>query len=169
MDAPEAVRSYKSLAEVERAFRSMKTIDLHIRPIHHHLERRVRAHIFLCMLGFCVEWHTREVWLELLFADEELERKKHCDPVAPAVRSEARLEKVTTRTLKDGSPVHSFRTLSQELSTIVRNTCGPPAARRPAATFQMMTFADPYQQRARSTAGDHSVATLTARKNISTP
>jgi transposase len=123
MTSAEAVRSYKALAEVERAFRSMKTIDLHIRPIHHRLEERVRAHIFLCMLAYYVEWHMREAWRELMFADEDLERKKHRDPVAAAERSEAALDKVATRKLKNGSPVHSFRTLLDELSTIVRNTC----------------------------------------------
>jgi hypothetical protein len=87
MTSAEAVRSYKALAEVERAFRSMKTIDLHIRPIHHRLEGRVRAHIFLCMLAYYVEWHMREAWREPMFADEDLERKKHRDPVAAAERS----------------------------------------------------------------------------------
>src|SRR5260370_29400516 len=77
MTSAETVRSYKALAEVERAFRSMKTIDLHIRPIHHRLEGRVRAHIFLCMLAYYVEWHMREAWRELMFADEDRERKKH--------------------------------------------------------------------------------------------
>src|SRR5258705_12516680 len=123
MTSAEAVRSYKALAEVERAFRSMKTIDLHIRPIHHRLESRVRAHIFLCMPAYYVEWHMREAWRELMFADTDLQRKQHRDPVAVAERSEAALEKVASRTLKDGSPVHSFRTLLAELSTIVRNTC----------------------------------------------
>jgi hypothetical protein len=123
MTSADAVRSYKALAEVERTFRSMKTIDLHVRPIHRRLEERVRAHIFLCMLAYYVEWHMREAWREFLFADEDLERKKHRDPVAAAERSEAALDKVATRKLKDGSPVHSFRTLLDELSTIVRNTC----------------------------------------------
>lgn len=148
MDSAEAVRSYKALAEVERAFRSMKTIDLHIRPIHHHLENRVRAHIFLCMLAYYVEWHMREAWRELLFADEDLERKKHRDPVAAAQRSEAALEKVATRTLKDGSPVHSFRTLLAELSTIVRNTCEARVGERSGSTFQMTTTPNPLQHRA---------------------
>jgi len=119
MSSAEAVRSYKALAEVERAFRSMKTIDLHIRPIHHRLEERVRAHIFLCMLAYYVEWHMREAWRELMFADEDLERKKHRDPVAAAERSEAALEKVATRKLKDGSPVHSFRTLLEDLELVL--------------------------------------------------
>ncbi|MGB5406037.1 MAG: IS1634 family transposase, partial [Thiogranum sp.] len=84
MSAAEAVRSYKSLSQVERAFRSIKTVDLKVRPIHHHLEPRVRAHIFLCMLAYYVEWHMREAWRPLLFCDEDLEAKALRDPVAPA-------------------------------------------------------------------------------------
>ena len=148
MNCAEAVRSYKALAEVERAFRSMKTIDLHIRPIHHHLEGRVRAHIFLCMLAYYVEWHMREAWREMMFADEDLERKKHRDPVAAAERSQAALEKVAARALKDGSPVHSFRTLLAELSTIVRNTCEARVGQRSGSTFQMTTTPNPLQHRA---------------------
>jgi len=148
MDSAEAVRSYKALAEVERAFRSMKTIDLHIRPIHHRLETRVRAHIFLCMLAYYVEWHMREAWRELMFADEDLQRKTRRDPVAAAQRSKAALEKVTTHTLSDGSQAHSFRTLLQELSTIVRNICQPSAGVTAAATFQMTTIPNQTQQRA---------------------
>jgi transposase len=148
MSSAEAVRSYKALAEVERAFRSMKTIDLHIRPIHHHLEGRVRAHIFLCMLAYYVEWHMREAWRELMFADEDLERKKHRDPVAAAERSEAALEKIVSRTLKDGSAVHSFRTLLAELSTIVRNTCEARVGKTRGSTFQMTTTPNPAQHRA---------------------
>jgi transposase len=148
MSSAEAVRSYKALAEVERAFRSMKTIDLHVRPIHHHLEGRVRAHIFLCMLAYYVEWHMREAWRELMFADEDLQRKEHRDPVAAAERSEAALEKVATRTLKDGSPVHSFRTLLAELSTIVRNTCEARVGQNRGSTFQMITTPNPAQHRA---------------------
>jgi transposase len=147
MDSAEAVRSYKALAEVERAFRSMKTIDLHVRPIHHRLETRVKAHIFLCMLAYYVEWHIREAWRQLLFADEDLTPKTHRDPVAAARRSEAALNKVATHTLEDGSPAHSFRTLLQELSTIVRNTCQPSAGPT-QLTFQMTTVPNPTQQRA---------------------
>jgi Transposase DDE domain len=146
MSCAEAVRSYKALAEVERAFRAMKTIDLHIRPIHHRLEDRVRTHIFLCMLAYYVEWHMREAWRELMFADEDLERKKHRDPVAAAERSEAALEKAATRKLKDGSAVHSFRTLLEDLSTIVRNTCEARAGNKGGSTFQMTTLPNPAQQ-----------------------
>jgi hypothetical protein len=148
MSAAEAVLNYKALAEVERAFRSMKSIDLPVCPIHHHLETRVRAHIFLCMLAYHVEWHMREAWRELMFADHDLERKQHRDPVAAAKRSDAALAKVTTRTLKDGSAVHSFRTLLEELSTIVRNTCETRFAQRSGSSFQMSTTPNPAQQRA---------------------
>ena len=148
MTSAEAVRSYKALAEVERAFRSMKTIDLHVRPIHHHLVGRVRSHIFLCMLAYYVEWHLREAWRELMFADEDLQAKKHRDPVAAAKRSEACLEKVATRTLKDGSPVHSFRSVLDELSTIVRNTCEARLGQRGGSSFQMTTAPNPTQHRA---------------------
>jgi hypothetical protein len=146
MSSAEAVRNYKALAEVERAFRAMKTIDLHIRPIHHRLENRVRAHIFLCMLAYYVEWHMREAWRELMFAEEDLERKKYRDPVAAAERSEAALEKVATRKLKDGSLVHSFRTLLEDLSTIVRNTCEARVGNKGGSTFQMTTLPNPAQQ-----------------------
>lgn len=139
MSAPDTVRNYKALSDVERAFRSMKTVDLKIRPIHHRLEDRVRAHIFLCMLAYYVEWHMREAWRGLLFADEDLEAKKERDPVAPAERSEEALQKITERTLDDGTPVHSFQTLLQELSTVVRNTCITRGPRSQSTTFQMVT------------------------------
>ena len=147
MDSAEAVRSYKALTEVERAFRSMKTIDLHVRPIHHWLEDRVRSHIFLCMLAYYVEWHIREAWRPLMFADEDLNRKSVRDPVAPARRSEAALTKAENHTLDDGSPAHSFRTLLHELSTIVRNTCRPLAGAA-QLEFQMTTLPNQTQQRA---------------------
>ena len=128
MDAADCVRNYKSLANVERAFRSLKTIDLKVRPIHHRTADRVRAHIFLCMLAYYVEWHMREAWRELMFADTEQQAKATRDPVAPAKRSKAALAKVARHTLDDGTPVHSFSTLMAELATIVRNTCRTPNA-----------------------------------------
>ena len=102
MSAPEAVRSYKALTQVERAFRSLKTVDLKIRPIHHWREGRVRAHIFLCMLAYYVEWHLIEAWRPLLFADEDQAAKTKRDPVAPAKRSEAALDKVDTPSHRRG-------------------------------------------------------------------
>ena len=148
MSAEETVRSYKALSDVERAFRSLKTVDLKIRPIHHHLENRVRAHIFLCMLAYYVEWHMREAWRELMFADEDTQSKERRDPVAPAQRSEAALQKIATRVLEDGTPVHCFRTLLQELSTVVRNTCITRGGGLTSRSFQMLTTPDTTQRRA---------------------
>ncbi len=148
MDAPECVRRYKSLAQVERAFRCLKSIDLKVRPIHHRLAARVRAHIFLCMLAYYVEWHMREAWRELMFADEDQGAKATRDPVAPARRSRAAEAKATRHTLDDGTPAHSFSTLLAELSTIVRNTCCTPEAGQNAPRFAITTLANPKQQRA---------------------
>ncbi len=147
MSAPEAVRSYKALSEVERAFRTLKTIDLEVRPIHHRLANRVRAHIFLCMLAYYVEWHMREAWRPLLFADEELEAKAKRDPVAPAKRSDAAEAKAAAKTLQDGTLAHSFRTALADLSTIVRNTCRTPGLPN-APTFAVVTTPTAAQQRA---------------------
>jgi hypothetical protein len=148
MSAAEAVRSYKSLSQVERAFRSIKTVDLKVRPIHHHLEPRVRAHIFLCMLAYYVEWHMREAWRPLLFCDEDLKAKALRDPVAPAKRSDAAMDKVHTKILDDGSPVHSFQSLLQLLSGIVLNIAQVPGTFDDTATFEITTTPNPTQQRA---------------------
>jgi transposase len=148
MDAPDCVRNYKSLANVERAFRSLKTIDLKVRPIHHRTADRVRAHIFLCMLAYYVEWHMREAWRELMFADSEQQAKATRDPVAPAKRSKAALAKAARHTLGDGTPVHSFSTLMTELATIVRNTCRTPHAGPDAPTFEVLTTPNGKQQHA---------------------
>jgi hypothetical protein len=148
MDATDCVRNYKALANVERAFRSLKTIDLKVRPIHHRTADRVRAHIFLCLLAYYVEWHMREAWRELMFADTEQKAKATRDPVAPAKRSEAALLKVASHTLDDGTPAHSFSTLLAELATIVRNTCRTPNAGDDAPTFDLLTTPNSKQQRA---------------------
>jgi transposase len=144
----QAVRHYKKLANVERAFRSIKTIDLKVRPIHHHLESRVRAHIFLCTLAFYVEWHMREAWRTVLFSDEDQTAKETRDPVAPAKRSKAALEKVAATRLDDGTPVHSFRTLLADLATITRSTFAPDGANDDRHTFTMTTLPSPEQARA---------------------
>jgi hypothetical protein len=146
MSSGDAVRNYKGLSSVERAFRSRKTVDLKVRPIHHHLETRVRAHIFLCMLAYYVEWHMREAWRELMFADEDQAAKATRDPVAPARRSAAAEEKARSKQLDDGTPVHSFHTLLEELSTIVRTTCRVPQT---ASTFPMLTIPNDLQLHAR--------------------
>ncbi|MBC7992618.1 MAG: IS1634 family transposase [Rhizobacter sp.] len=148
MDGPDCVRNYKSLANVERAFRSLKTIDLKVRPIHHRTADRVRSHIFLCMLAYYVEWHMREAWRELMFADADQKAKVTRDPVAPAKRSKAALVKAARHTLDDGTPAHSFATLMAELATIVRNTCRTPKAGPHAPTFEVLTTPNPKQQRA---------------------
>jgi len=148
MDASTCVRSYKSLANVERAFRSIKTIDLKVRPIHHRLADRVRAHIFLCALAYYVEWHLREAWRELMFADTEQQAKATRDPVAPAARSASAQAKAESRTLADGTPAHSFATLLAELASLVRNTCRTPSAGPDAPTFEVTTTAQPKHQRA---------------------
>jgi len=148
MDAPECVRNYKALANVERAFRSLKTVDLKVRPIHHRTADRVRAHILLCMLAYYVEWHMREAWRELMFADPDQAAKAVRDPVAPAQRSQQALNKVALRTLEDGTPVHSFSTLMAEMATIVRNTCRTPSAGPGAPTFDIVTTPNATQRRA---------------------
>jgi transposase len=148
MDAPDCVRNYKALANVERAFRSLKTIDLKVRPIHHRTAERVRAHILLCMLAYYVEWHMREAWRELMFADTDQQAKATRDPVAPAKRSAAAQAKAATRRLDDGTPAHSFASLLEELSTVVRNTCRTPCAGPDAPTFEVLTTPNAKQRRA---------------------
>jgi transposase len=147
MDSAECVRRYKSLAQVERAFRSLKAVDLKVRPIHHRLADRVRAHLFLCMLAYYVEWHMREAWRELMFADEDRQAKLTRDPVAPARRSAAAKLKALTHTLEDGTPAHSLSTLLAELGAIVQNTCRMPNDEQ-AQTFQITTTANPKQHHA---------------------
>jgi transposase len=147
MEAAECVRNYKALSQVERAFRTFKTTDLKVRPIYHRVPDRVRAHLLLCMLAYYVEWHLREAWRELMFADTDLSAKATRDPVAPAQRSKAAMTKISRRKLDDGSPVHSFSTLMAELSTLVRNTCRVPGATG-APDFEVLTTPSPTQRRA---------------------
>jgi Transposase DDE domain len=134
LDTAAVVSTYKSLAQVERAFRSVKTVDLEVRPVHHRLAGRVRAHVFLCMLAYYVIWHMRKALAPLLFDDHDKEnaRKGRSSPVAPAKVSAAAKAKAASRKTADGHPVHSFRTLLQDLATLTRNTVrlgdAPPAA-----------------------------------------
>jgi len=149
MTAEQAVLNYKRLAEVERAFRTLKGIDLQVRPIRHRLEARVRAHILLSMLAYYVQWHMIEVWAPLTFADQaDDDAARLADPVAPARRSQAALAKVRTRTLADGTPAMSFTRLLAHLATIVRNTMRPRSARPGEATFTLTTRPDAKQQQA---------------------
>jgi len=135
----DAVRNYKKLANVERAFRTMKSVSLKVRPIHHRLESRVRAHILLCMIAYYVEWHMREALRPILFSDEDQGAKATRDPVAPAKRSLEALRKVHSRTLDDGTPAHSFSTLLAELATITRSTCRRRGAPDDEGTFVLTT------------------------------
>ena len=148
MSAQDAVRSYKSLTQVEQAFRCLKSVDLKVRPIRHYQENRVRGHIFLCMLAYYVQWHMLEAWRPLLFADEDRETKNTRDPVAPAKRSEKALHKAHSKQLDDGTEVHSFRTLLGHLSEIVRNTCLIPGAPADTPTFDVTTIPNAKQQMA---------------------
>ena len=123
LSAEDTVRSYKSLAEVERAFRCLKGIDLLVRPIRHRTEERVPAHIFLCLLAYYVEWHLRRAWAPLLFEDEDRrEERKRRDPILPAEPSASAEAKKQSRHTVDGLPVHSFRTLLAELASRARVT-----------------------------------------------
>jgi len=124
ISAEDTVRNYKRLEQVESAFRCMKGIDLLVRPIHHRTEDHVRAHIFLCMLAYYVEYHMRKSLAPLLFEDEELdERRKTRDPVKPAEPSASVKRKKMIRRTPDGLEIHSFQTLLAELATRCRNRC----------------------------------------------
>ena len=149
MSAEAAVLNYKRLAEVERAFRTLKGVDLQVRPIRHRLEARVKAHIFLSMLAYYVQWHLAEAWKPLLFADEApADKARERDPVAPAKRSAAALAKVHNRRLADGAPALSFGGLLAHLSTIVRNTMRHPDAKPGEGTFSLATRPNAKQQQA---------------------
>ena len=121
--AQDTVRTYKSLSQVERAFRCMKGVDLLVRPIRHRTEDRVPAHIFLCMLAYYVEWHLRRALAPILFEDDQLEmERKRRDPIRPAEPTASAKMKKATHTTPEGLPVHSFETLMAELASRGRNT-----------------------------------------------
>ena len=143
LDSQDVVRSYKLLAGVERAFKTMKSVDLQVRPVFHRLADRVRAHVFICMLAYYVRWHLERAWAPLLFRDEEQLRAE--DVVAPARRSPSALAKAQTQRLPDGTAVHSFRSLLTQLATLTRNTVRVPAS---TATFDKLTVPTPLQARA---------------------
>jgi hypothetical protein len=149
MSAEAAVLNYKKLAEAERAFRTLKGVDLHVRPIRHRLEERVKAHIFLSMLAYYVQWHMIEAWAPLTFKDDaDVDASRERDPVVPAKRSKAALEKVHTRLLPDGTRPMSFGRLLAHLGTIARNTMRPKNAKPGEATFTLTTRPTPKQQQA---------------------
>jgi hypothetical protein len=119
LDTPRVVTGYKSLAGVERDFRSLKTVDLDVRPVHHRLEDRVKAHLLVCMLAAYLTWHLRQAWAPLCFTDEHPPDRD--DPVAPAKRSPQAQRKASRQTTADGAPAHSYGTLIDHLATLTRN------------------------------------------------
>jgi Transposase DDE domain len=147
-DDAATVRSYKSLAQVERAFRCLKTVDLQVRPVRHWLADRVRAHVFLCMLAYYLEWHMRQKLAPLLFgdADKNAAEAARASVVAPAQRSPAAIRKQTTGLTLDGLPVHSFQTLLADLGTLARNTL--ITAITPDHPLTVFTRPTPVQRRA---------------------
>jgi len=153
MSSPDVVRSYKQLSHVERAFRSLKTVDLKVRPIHHRLEDRVRAHVFLCMLAYYVEWHMRRKLAPLLFEDHDKKAAtlRRESVVKPALRSEAAERKAATKHDDDGLPVHSFRSLLSDLATLTINRIQTGNASLPA--FNKLTNPTPLQKKAFSLLG----------------
>jgi transposase/ribosomal protein L35 len=152
LSAEDTVRSYKSLAEVERAFRCLKGVDLLVRPIRHRTEERVPAHIFLCVLAYYVEWHLRRAWAPLLFEDEERrEERQRRDPILPAQPSASAQHKKRSRETADGLPVHSFESLLEELAARGRVTYALKSAtseQKSNLTFQQVPKPNPVQARA---------------------
>ena len=148
LDAGSAVAAYKSLSHVERAFRSMKTVDLQVRPVFVYTEERVRAHVFLCMLAYYVEWHMRERLKPMLFDDEHLDEASasRASAVAKAVRSEHAKAKDASKTADDGLPLHSFRTLLKDLGTLAYNVTYTHAS--PNTKIVMTTRPTPIQAKA---------------------
>jgi transposase len=148
LDDAATVRSYKSLSQVERAFRCIKTVDLQVRPVHHWLADRVRAHVFLCMLAYYLEWHMRGKLAPLLFDDTDRDAAEAAreSVVAKAQRSPAAIRKQTTGVTPDGTPVHSFRTLLADLATLARNTIVTAVA--PHLPLTVLTRPTTVQQRA---------------------
>jgi transposase len=146
--AAACVRTYKSLAQVEQAFRCFKGLDLRVRPIHHRVDPRVRAHLFLCLLAYYVEWQMRQAWASLLYADEELaEDRQDRDPVKPAQPSATAQAKKQTHETESGLPVQSFGSLLAHLATRVRNT-HQIVSDASDATFQQVTEPDTLQAEA---------------------
>jgi len=148
LDDAATVKSYKSLSLVERAIRSIKTVDLQVRPVYHWLADRVRAHVFLCMLGYYLEWHMRQRLAPMLYDDDDKEAAEalRASVVAKAERSPAAVAKQTTGRTPDGLPVHSFQTLIADLATITRNTVITALA--PDMPFTITTRPTPIQSKA---------------------
>ena len=150
----DVVRSYKNLEQAERAFKTFKGPELQIRPIHHHLETRVRAHVFLCMLAYYLTWHLKQAWAPLLFKDEDPPRST--DPVAKATRSTSAKRKTQTKRTITGEPCHSYTSLISELSTLTRNTIH---LQNTDATFHKLSQPTPLQAHALHLAATAPVTT----------
>jgi hypothetical protein len=148
LDASSTVKTYQQLAQVERAFRSLKTVDIEVRPIHHRRSDRVRAHVFLCMLAYYVEWHMRQVLTPILFDDHDKAAAEaaRTSIVAKAKRSAAADRKALTKRTDDGLPVHSFRSLLGDLATVTQNTMAMDGQHD--ATFVLYPQLTPVQARA---------------------
>jgi hypothetical protein len=148
LGSEDTVQAYKDLAGIERAFRSMKTVDLDVRPIHHWREDRVRAHVFLCMLAYYVLWHMKRALAPILFQDDQPEagRQRRRSVVARAQRSVAAEDKAAIRLSTDGEPVHGFHSLMDDLATLAKNRCCVGGLE--AATFETFTEPTPLQRRA---------------------
>ena len=146
MTASDLVRSYKGLSVIERAFRSFKTVDLKVRPIYHRLEDRVRAHLFLCMLAYYVQWHMRQKLAPVLFQDEDKAAAQALreSVVQPARRSRRARDKAQLKRTEQGWPVHSFQTLLADLATITKNRVH--AKLTGAEPFDQITRPTPFQQ-----------------------
>jgi Transposase DDE domain len=153
LDDTATVRNYKSLSLVERAFRCLKTVDLQIRPVYHWLADRVRAHVFLCMLAYYLEWHMRQRLAPMLYDDTEKDAAEalRASVVAKAERSASAITKQTTGRTEDGLPVHSFRTLLADLATLTRNTL--VTALDPQHTLTLTARPTPLQQKAQDLLG----------------
>ena len=148
LEAEKTVGAYKALSQVERAFRSIKTVDLEIRPIYHRLTDRVKSHVFLCMLAYYVEWQMKQKLAPLLFAEEDREgaEEERQDIVSPAVPSEATRKKAGTHRTSEGLSVQTFGGLLENLGTLVKNVM--QTGKDEAARFTMLTASTPLQQKA---------------------
>ncbi len=149
------VLAYKSLSQVEQAFRSYKTVDLQVRPIFHRLAERVKAHIFLCMLAYYIEWHMRQALASLLFDEDAPQQAtaKRLSVVAKAPRSDSALGKVKRKQTLEELPVHSFQSLLADLATVVKNRIQPRL--ETASAFDKITQPTPLQQKAFELLGVH--------------
>jgi len=148
LTAPDVVAAYKSLSRVERAFRTMKSADMEVRPIDHRKDARIRAHVLVCMLAYYVVWHMKRALAPVLFADADPAgaTAARASIVAPAERSPAARHTVARLATDDGTPLHSFRTLLRDLATLTRNRVRLGEAH--------------FQQRTTPTAGQHRVFEL---------